>query len=57
MNELIGITICILLFVGSITFLQWLAIVHPPKDMTEEYKKIDDELEAKLKAYKEQSNV
>lgn len=52
MNEIIGTTIGIILFVGSILFLQWLAVKYPPYDWKADARKYHAQKEQELEDYK-----
>jgi len=52
MGEIIGTIIGILLFLGSITFLQWLAVKHPPYDWKADARKYRAQKEKELEDYK-----
>jgi hypothetical protein len=51
-TNMLGDAICLILFFGSIVFLKWLSIAHPPYDWKEEARKIRAEQEKELEDYK-----
>lgn len=52
MEELIGITLTILSFLGSIVFFEWLRAKHPPYDWKADARKYRAEKEKELEDYK-----
>ena len=52
MNDVIGNTICPLMFIVGIGFLRWLEIKHPPYDWKADARKYLAEKEKELEDYK-----